>query len=314
MGKYIVKRLLSMFLILIAAAFVIFTILYFTPGDPARYQIGNTATQAEIDALHEMLGLDRPYFVQLADFILSIFCLDFGTSWEYSVPVFSELIVRLPRTLAIGGVAMILNVSIGLLLGIFAGTHEGKWQDSLTMGIAMVFVSCPNFWVALMMVILFSVKLQWLPPYGMGGVKYYIMPIISSALGGIAVNARQTRSSILEVFRADYITTARAKGQAESVVIRKHMLPNALMPIITNLGTVLTNIVTGSPIIESIFAIPGIGNYLLVAVNNRDYPVIRASVLILAMWTAIVMLAVDIVYALLDPRIKAQYSSGRKAE
>ena len=310
--KYVIRRLLSMFIILIAAAFVIFTILYFTPGDPARYQLGGTASEAEIAALHEKLGLNRPYLVQLWDFLVSIFRLDFGTSWEFGVPVVSELAVRLPRTLMIGGVAMLLNVALGIILGIFAGVHEGKWQDSVTMGITMIFISCPSFWVALMMIILFSAKLHWLPPYGIGGVQYYIMPIIASALSGIAINARQTRSSILEVFRADFITTARAKGQTEHKVITRHMLPNALMPIITNLGTVLTNVVTGSPVIEAIFSIPGIGMYLLVAVNNRDYPVIRASVLILALWTAIVMLAVDIAYAYLDPRIKAQYESGKK--
>jgi peptide/nickel transport system permease protein len=212
----------------------------------------------------------------------------------------------------IGLSAMALNLAAGLFLGIFAGTHEGKWQDSLTMGIAMVFVSCPDFWVALMMIILFSLRLALLPAYGIGGPQYYIMPIICAALPGIAVNARQTRSSILEVCRADFVTTSRSKGQVEKKVVMNHMLPNALMPIITTIGTGFARIVAGSPVIESVFSIPGVGAYMLNAINGRDYPAVRISVLFFAVFTMAAMLLVDLVYAYVDPRIRAQYSGGRK--
>ncbi|MDO4331359.1 MAG: ABC transporter permease [Eubacteriales bacterium] len=313
MRKYIINRLLWMIVIVIATAFLIFSILYFTPGDPARYLLGTTASEADIAAKHEQMGLNDPYLVQLGRYMYDTFIrFDFGTSWVFEVPVYSELASRLPRTLIIGLFAMVLNVIVGLSLGIFAGTHSGKWQDSLTMAIAMVFVSCPDFWVALMMILLFTARLGWLPAYGIDSWKCYIMPIIASSLGGVANNARQTRSSILEVFRADYITTARAKGQVEKKVVLHHMLPNALMPIITSLGTGLSRIVAGSAVIEAVFSIPGVGQYMLTSVNYRDYPAVRACVLFFAVFAAIVMLLVDLVYAFVDPRIKAKYDSGRK--
>lgn len=311
MGKYILKRCLWMIVILLGAAFVIFTILYFTPGDPAVSILGANATDAEYYQLRESLGLNRPYIVQLGDFLYSSFLkFDLGVSWTYNVPVMSELLERLPRTVIIGVFSMLLNLAIGIPLGIFAATNAGKWQDSVTMAIAMVFVSAPNFWVALMMIVFFSLQLGILPAYGIGSPSNYIMPIISSALGGIAVNARQTRSSMLEVIRADFITTARSKGQREKVVVYKHMLPNALMPIITSVGMGFARIVAGSAVIEAVFSIPGIGQYMLSGINNRDYPVVRGCVLFFAVFTSIAMLLVDLAYAFVDPRIKAQYSNG----
>jgi ABC-type dipeptide/oligopeptide/nickel transport system permease component len=311
MALYILKRSLWMVVTLLATAFIIFTILYFTPGDPARVMAPG-ASEADIQVLRHQMGLDRPYLVQLGDFLYKSFIkLDFGESYIYKVPVFQELGNRLPRTLIIGLSAMVLNLILGLSLGIFAGTHEGKWQDSATMAVAMVFISAPDFWVALMMIVLFAAKLGWLPAYGIGGPQYYIMPIICASLGGIAVNARQTRSSILEVFREDFVTTARSKGQTENMVVRKHMLPNALMPIITGIGIGFSRIVAGSAIIENVFSIPGVGLYMLNAVNSRDYPAIRGTVLFFAAYTAVVMLLVDLVYSYVDPRIKARYSSRR---
>lgn len=311
MGKYIINRLLWMIVILVGTAFIIFTILYFT-GDPARSLMGASATPDEVAAFRTKLGLDRPYLVQLGDFLYNTFLrFNLGTSWVYNVPVLEELWRRLPRTIAVGYGAMFINLIFGLLLGIFAGTHEGKWQDSTTMAIAMFFVSAPDFWVALMMIVLFSAKLGWLPAFGIGGVKYYIMPIVASSLAGLAVNARQTRSSILEVFRQDYITTARAKGQEENIVVRKHMLPNALIPIVTVMGSGFARIIAGSPVIESVFSIPGVGLYMLNAINNDDFPALRGSVLFFALFTAFVMLMVDLIYAFIDPRIKVQYSKSK---
>lgn len=312
MGKYIVKRCISMIFILLATAVIIFTILYFTPADPADALLGASASEVEREALREAWHLNDPYLKQLGEYMYNTFIkFDLGDSWLYGVPVLEELMNRLPRTLLIGVVAMVINVTLGVLLGVFAGTHEGKWQDSLTMGIAMIFVSCPDFWVALMMVVLFSAKLGWLPAYGIGGPQYYVMPIIASSLAGIAHNARFGRNSILEVFRADYITTARAKGLKERAVIYKHMLPNALMPIITNIGGILSRIIAGSAVIETVFSIPGVGLYMLDAINHRDYPAVRGSVLFFALFTSVVMLIIDLIYAFIDPRIRAQFSSGK---
>jgi peptide/nickel transport system permease protein len=301
-----------MVFIVLGAAYVIFTILYFTPGDPARIILGGMATEDDVLSLRIAMGLEEPYIVQLGTFFKNFLRLDFGDSWTFRVPIFQELIHRLPRTFIIGISAIIMQILIGIPLGIFAATHQGKWQDSAAMIVAMVFISCPEFWIALMMIILFSLKLGLLPAYGIESWKCYILPVLASMLGGTALNARQTRSSMLEIFRADFITTARAKGQKESVVIRKHMLPNALMPILTHVGNGLVRVVAGSAIIESVFSIPGVGMYLLTGIQRRDYPIVRGCVLFLAVFAALSMLIVDLSYAQLDPRIKAQYSGEKR--
>lgn len=309
MGRYVLKRLISLILIIWAAGLVVFTLVYLVPGDPAKLQLGMNATETVLAARRAELGIDQPYIVQLATYMYNSFIrFDFGTSWKYGVPVMEELVTRLPRTVIIGLGGMILNVFLGTYLGIFAATHEGKWQDSLTMVIAMVFISAPGFWVALEFIILFSLKLNWLPAYGIGTAAHYILPIICSSLGGIAINARQSRSAMLEVVRADYVTTARAKGQKEKIVVNKHMLPNALMPIITGVGGGLATIVAGSPVMESVFSIPGIGAYMLSGVNQRDRPVVCGCVVFFAAFTGVAMLLMDLAYGFLDPRIKAQYS------
>ena len=315
MGRYVVRRLISLILIVWAAGIVGFTLMYLVPGDPAKLQLGLDATADVLAAKRAEMGIDQPYLVQLATYMFNSFVkFDFGISWKYGVSVMSELLDRLPRTIIIGLGSMILNVFLGTYLGIFAATHEGKWQDSLTMVIAMVFISAPGFWVALEFVILFSLKLDLLPAYGIGTWQHYVLPIICSSLGGIAINARQARSAMLEVIRADYITTARAKGQKEKLVVRKHMLPNALMPIITGVGGGLATIVAGSPVMESVFSIPGIGAYMLSGVNQRDRPVVCGCVVFFAAFTGVAMLLMDLAYGFLDPRIKAQYSRKRSAQ
>ena len=308
MAGFILKRCIATIIIVVITAFLIFTILYFTPANPTDALLGQYATLEEKAAMAAKLGIDRPYLVQLGDYMYTTFIrFDFGNSWTYGTPVFQELIVRMPRTLIIGLSAMVINLALGLSLGIYAGVHAGRWEDSVVMGIAMLFIASPNFWVALMMIILFSSVLNWLPPYGIGSWQCYIMPIIASAITGIAVNARFGRNSIVEVLRADYITTARAKGLRERAVIFRHMLPNALMPTITNIGRILSAIIAGSPVIESVFSIPGVGMYLLTAINTRDYPAVRACVLFFVVFISIIMLCVDLAYAAVDPRIKAKF-------
>lgn len=313
MWKYIFKRCLWMIVILLGAAFLIFTILYLTPGDPAKLLLGENASAAEVAIMREKLGIDKPYFAQLGDFLFNTFIkLDLGTSWTYSVPVAQEMFARLPRTLIIGIFTMIISTIIGIPMGIYAATHQGKWQDYGIIGVSMIFISLPAFWLALMMVILFSLNLGWLPAYGIGGVSYYILPVLAGAFAGLAGNARQARSAMLETIRADFVTTARAKGQSEGVIIRKHMLPNAMMPLITSLGGRFAGLVAGQAIIERVFSIPGIGLYMLNGISYRDYPVIRGCTLFFAIFSAVVILIVDLIYAWVDPRIKAQYSSGIK--
>lgn len=313
MWKYCLKRILWMIVTMLCVAVVIFTITYFTPGDPARVLMGNTATEAEVAVKRAQMGLDKPFLVQMANYFNSVFLHgDFGMSWATNDSVLNTLISRLPVTIIIGGLAMILQVLIGIPLGVLAAINQGKWQDYVSISLSLLLVSLPDFWVALMGVIIFAVKLGWLPVAGMTSWTCFVLPIIASSLSGIANNGRQTRSAMLEVFRADFVTTARAKGQKESIVIWKHMFPNAVMPIVTMVIGGLGRIVGGSAIIESIFAIPGVGLYLLNGINNRDYPVIRGATIILSLFSAASILLMDLVYAMIDPRIKAQYSSGKK--
>jgi peptide/nickel transport system permease protein len=312
MGRYVLRRLLWLLITVLMAAVLVFTLMHLVPGDPAKLFLGLEASDEVLAAKRAEMGIDKPFLVQLGLFLFNGFCrLDFGMSWGYSVPVMGELLSRLPRTLIIGGFGMVLSVIIGTWLGIFAATHAGKWQDSLTMVIAMVFIAAPGFWVALMFIVLFAQQLGWLPPYGIGTWKHYVLPIVAGSIGGIAINARQARSSMLEVIRADFVTTARAKGQKEKAVRYKHMLPNALMPIITGVGVGLSMLVAGSPVIEVVFSIPGIGAYMLDGVNQRDQPIVCGCVVFFALFTGVSMLIMDLCYAFLDPRIKAQY--GRKA-
>ncbi len=313
MARYVIKRLLWMIVIVIGVAFLIFTVLYFTPGDPAKIILGADATEAALAAKRAQLGTDRPYVVQLVDFFYKTFIkFDLGTSWIYETPVMDQVVARLPRTVGMSLAGVILTTIVGIPLGISAAKNQGKWQDYGVVGACMIFISLPNVWVSLEFIILFSVILGWLPATGVGSIKYYILPVLSSCLGGIAGNARQARSAMLEVIRADFITTARAKGQSEKVITRKHALPNAMMPVITMLGGRISSLVAGSAITERIFSIPGVGLYMLQGINNRDYPIVRGCTLFFAIFSAVCVLLTDLAYAWLDPRIKAQYQSGKR--
>ena len=313
MARYIGKRLLWMIPIIIGIVVMIFTILHLVPGDPAKMILGLTATPEQIAALHTKLGLDKPFLVQLGNYMSGLFFhLDMGNSYVTGVSISGEILSRLPRTIGLGLISMIISFVFGVLLGILAGTHQNRWQDSLSMVIALVGVSMPAFWLALMLVLLFSVKLNLLPASGMGGIEYYILPAIANSVGGIAGIARQTRSSILETIRSDYITTARSKGLKENEVVMKHILPNALIPIITVAGQSFAGVFGGSLIIETVFSINGLGLYMMSGITSRDYPVVQGCVVLLGIIFSLCMLLVDIAYAFVDPRIKAQYEGESK--
>ena len=310
MWKYVLKRLGWMVITMLCVAVLIFTIMWFVPGDPAQIILGAGTSQADIDALREQMGLNRPFLVQLGEYMVNTFLkFDLGTSYVYHVPVIDEFMLRLPRTLGLGLLSILISSSIGIPMGVQAALHRNKWQDQGTLLMSMVFISIPQFWLALEMVVLFALKLDWLPVSGIGGIEYWVMPVIANSIGHIAMNARQTRSAVLETIRADFVTTARAKGLQEKKVIWKHMMPNALVPIINMLGQSFGAVVGGTVVIETVFAFPGIGTYMLTGIQGRDYPVIRSCVLILAIFAALIVLGTDLVYAYLDPRIKAQYVS-----
>lgn len=312
MIRYTIRRLLWMIPIVLGVAILVFTLMTFCPGDPVQI-IAPTASAEEAAQLEHTLGLDRPFLVRLGDYLSDIFFhFDLGKSWFTDADIKDSIIERLPRTLALGVSTLALAIIIGIPLGVMAAVHQGGFGDNLSMALALVGISIPSFWLALMLILLFSVKLNWLPAMGIGGFKYYILPALAGCTSGIATLARQTRSSMLDVIRSDYITTARSKGVPEIKVITKHALKNALIPIITIIGNQFGLLLGGTMVIETIFSIPGMGTLIVTAINQRDYPVVQSGAIFLAIAFSLCMLIVDLLYAAVDPRIKSQYAGGGK--
>lgn len=315
MGKYLIKHILWLIPVILGVAILIFTIMYFVPGDPATIILGTSATQQDIEALRESMGLNEPYIVQLGSFLKQTFLeFDLGTSYVNGVSVSKSLMERLPQTAIIAVISCLMQIIIGIPLGVTAAVHHNKWQDRVSVVAAMIGISIPNFWLAYMLILLFSYNLGWLPAFGTDSWMSYIMPCFCAALAGMANEVRYTRTYMLEQIRSDYVVTARAKGLPERTIRYGHALPNTLIPLITGIGGSLGAALGGTVIIENVFSIPGIGQYMVNAIGNRDYPVVRGGVVILSILFSIIMLLVDIAYSFIDPRIKSQYikSSSKK--
>lgn len=309
MGRYVLKRLLLFIPVVLAVAILIFAIMYLVPGDPARAVGGVDATEQQLEAIRERLGLNEPFLTRMFNYLGDVFLrLDFGESYITGVNISEEIMRRMPRTVGLGLATWVLTVLLGVPFGIVAGTKQNSILDASSMFVALLGVSVPTFWLGLMLVLLFSLELGWLPASGIGGISYYVLPAICGCFNGLASNARQARSAMLEVIRTDYVTTARAKGLSNFKVIWRHALPNALFPIITTAGAGLANICGGSVVVEKIFGIPGIGLYMLTAINSRDYPIVQACVILLSVIFALVILLVDVLFAFIDPKIKAKYA------
>lgn len=313
MGRYIVKRLIMLIPVVIGVSFLIFALMYFAPGDPAAMALGESATPEAIHQWNEDHGLNDPFFVQYGKYMWKIVSeFDFGSSYRTGRSVTDMLMRRFPVTLMLALPTTLISLLIGALLGIVAAKHQGTWVDTLMRVIGMFGVSMPGFWLSLMMMLFFAVKLRWLPVSGFYGPRYLILPIASMTFYGVATLVRITRSSMLDCSRQDYVRTARAKGQSEGRVTRHHILRNAMIPIITSAGQHFGMMLGGSLVQEQIFNIPGLGILLVAAINNRDYPQIRGSIILLAITFSLVNLLVDIIYAYIDPRIKAQYQSANR--
>lgn len=312
MIRYVLKRLLWMIPILIGVTLIVTILLELTPGDPARQLLGNFATEEEIQQLREELGLNKPLIVRYLKYMAGVLKGDFGISYFTRESVTFEITRRFPYTLLLVVISMILAILTGIPIGVYAATHQYTWKDNMSIVLSLFCVSMPSFWFALILVQIFSTKLGWLPSLGIDSWKSWVMPAISGAIGYSATLARQTRSSMLEQIRQDYVVTARAKGQAERKVIYKHALKNALIPIIVIVGSVFGASLGGAVISETIYAIPGLGNYTLSALTSRDYPVVQGSVLFFAILYSLIILLIDLVFAFVDPRIKSQYSRIKK--
>lgn len=310
MFKFIVKRLLWIIPVLIGVTIIVFTILYFSPGDPAYLALGDNATPEAVEAYRVEMGIDGSYMERLGRTLTGLLKGDLGKSYRSRTPVLDELIVRFKVTLNISAWSIVLGIFLGILFGIVSALKQNTLWDTLATGAALFGISMPMFWQGLMLILLCSVWLNILPPSGYGSSwKQMVMPVIALGVNSSATIMRTTRSSMLEVLRQDYIRTAKAKGQTYFLVIMRHALKNAMIPIITVIGLQFGTLLAGSIVCESIFSIGGVGKYLVDSMNSRDYAAVQGCVLLIAFVSAILNLLVDIIYTFIDPRMKTMYNS-----
>jgi peptide/nickel transport system permease protein len=311
-GGIIVRRLASAIPIMAIVSIITFGMIHLIPGDPAAAIAGLSATPDQIANIRRDLGLDQPLFSQLLHWYGNMLRGDLGRSLLLGQPVVEATMQRLPVTLALSAYALVITLAIGLLTGIIAALRQNTWIDQAAMVIAMIGISLPNFYLGLLMIIFFAVDLRWLPTGGyiaftddpLGWLATSTMPAISLALLLAGLLARITRSTMLEVLRQDYIRTARAKGLPGRTVVVKHALANAMIPITTVIGIIVSLLISGSVVTETLFSIPGIGQLLTQAVLNRDYPMVQGGLLITTALLVLVNIGVDVAYALLDPRVR----------
>jgi peptide/nickel transport system permease protein len=301
--------------VLIGVSLMIFTMVYFTPGDAAEMMLGDMGTPEDKALMREELKIDEPFFIRYLDYLKGfVFEGDLGTSYTTKRPVVDEILERFPATVMLAGMSAILASLIGIVAGIISATRQYSLFDNISTAVSLIGVSMPIFWQGLMLILLFSVWLGWLPASGINDPKSWILPVITLGSNNAASIMRMTRSSMLEVIRQDYIRTARAKGQVERVVIWKHALKNALIPVITTIGLTFGKMLGGAVLTESIFSIAGIGKLMVDAIKLRNTPVVQGGVIFIAFSLSLVNLLIDILYAFIDPRIRSQYMKGKKTK
>ncbi len=314
MVRYVIKRLLMLIPVLLGVMLFVFIFQSLSHDDPVKMLLGQSATQAEIVAMRAKLGLDQPVLVQYVRYVWNFFTKgDLGTSYTTGRPVFGEIMFRFPYTLRLALTSVAIGTIIGMPLGILSAVKQNSLFDNAVRGFTVFMSSFPNFWLALLLIILFAVKLGWLPSNGITKASGWILPTVCVCIGTITGLTRTTRASVLETIRQDFVKTARAKGQSESRVMYKHVLRNSLIPVINNIGIVVGAQLGGSLIIESIFNVPGVGKYAVDAISNRNYPAVLGSVVILAFLFALITLIVDIIYVLIDPRLVFAFTRGSVA-
>ena len=308
MFRYIMKRILMMIPVLIAVSFVVYFLMDLAPGDIISSMAPQDATEAEIEMMRAELGLNGSLIERYFRYLGGLLKGDMGMSLSLKRPVADVFFERFPATLELALAATVVALAISIPLGIAAATHHRSFLDGFSMVTAMLGLSMPGFWLGLLLILFFSHQLGWLPSGGSGGIVHLILPAIALGAGQAGSLTRITRSSMLDVIRQDYLRTARAKGVSEKMVIRKHALKNALIPIITVFGSTLGNLLGGAVAIETVFSWPGIGRLTVSAINNRDITLATGCIIMFTVLLTVTMLLVDIAYAYVDPRIKAQYS------
>lgn len=334
MSRYILRRLVNLIPVLLGITLLVFIFLHLIPGDPAVVLLGDRATPDQVAALRERLGLNQPLPLQYIAFVRQIVRLDFGTSIFTGVPIIEEIKIRWPATFELSLAAMLIALLLGIPAGVLAAVRKNSWLDNLTMSASLLGVSMPVYWLGLLLIYLFAVQLQWLPPSGRlsiaagfnfepitgfyvldallqgnwnalrDAIAHLILPALTLSTIPLAILARITRSAMLEVLSQNYVRTARAKGVPEFWVIARHALKNALLPVTTITGLEFGTLLGGAILTETIFSWPGIGTWIYNGILTRDYPVVQGGVVFVAIAFVLINLLVDISYALLDPRIQ----------
>ncbi|MEM9047140.1 MAG: ABC transporter permease [Pseudomonadota bacterium] len=311
MTLFLLRKLGTLAATLIAVSVIVFAVMNVLPGDPALVMLGLDSTPDAQAALREALGLNAPVHIRYLDWAGAVLQGDFGVSYSFDIPVGDLIAERLPMTLALAFMATLLTVTTALALGVFAAARHGRIADWGVMAISQLGIALPAFWLAILLVILFAVTLRLLPPGGFPGwedpgaaLTALILPTVSLTLVQAAILARVTRSSVLEVMRLDYARTARAKGLSRGAILRRHVLPNALIPIVTIIGLQIANLVTGTIVIENVFYLPGLGRLIFQSIANRDLPTVQALVLFFAAVVVVANFLVDLAYAAIDPRLR----------
>ncbi len=315
MIKYIIKRLLLMIPVVIGVLTIAFALNEATPGDAAQIMAGSESTPEQVQEIRVALGLDKPVMVRYGEYVWGVFTrFDLGTSYVTNTPVLTEIAGRFPVTVKLAFLSVLVACLIGIPLGVVAAVKQYSWLDNLTMTVALLGVSVPPFWLGLMLIQLFSVVLHVLPGSGMVGWQSWILPVITIGFGSAATIARITRSSMLDVIRQDYIRTAKAKGQTSLRIIIGHALRNAMIPILTVIGSQIGVQLGGAILVESVFAFPGLGSYMLAGIKAQNYPVVQGGVVFLSLVYSVVNLVVDLLYTAIDPSLKTMFATkGRRA-
>jgi ABC-type dipeptide/oligopeptide/nickel transport system permease component len=312
MQRFLAKSFLQLIPTLFIASILIFAIIVLSPGDPVAMKLGTEATEEQIQAERERLGLDKPIVVRYVVWLSDLFHFNLGHSLTNGQPVADQIANAFPKTLQLAVISMLLAVLFGFILGILSALKPNSWMDMIITSLSSLALAIPNFWLGLMMILVFSVRLKWLPPSGTGEIdgsyilnfRYLLMPVVSIAVPQIAVFARYMRSAMLDVLSTDYIRAARAKGLFERRVVSHHALRNAMIPVITIAGIQFGRLLAGAVITEAVFAYSGIGRLILVSIMNRDYPVVQASLMLVVLIFIITNLLVDLSYGFLDPRVR----------
>lgn len=305
MTRYLIRRLLQAIPTVLLVSVLVFLMLYLIPGDPAAIYLGERQSSPEqLEIVREQMGLNRPLYVQYLDYVFNALQGDFGTSLNNKRPVLDEILLRLPSTLELTVAAMLVSTVLGIGIGIIAALNHNTIIDTVSMLLALVGISMPIYWSALLLIVLFSVNLRWFPPIGQGSLDRLVMPALALGLLSAGALARLVRSSMLEVLSQDYILTARSKGLSSRAVIIRHTLRNTLIPVITILGLTFGQLLSGAVLTETIFSRLGIGRMYVEAILNKDYTLVQGATLFLAMAYVLINIGVDVLYTYVDPRIK----------